>query len=401
MASAHEPWLEEVLGNRTPNDQWLSMAPNGHVVAQRMAGPIIVGVAFYALLDRVSNPDGFNLVVGGIAAAALTATTVMLLFLALRRSMSTQLALAAALVFGLATPTWSVSANGLWTHTVTQLGIAGAAWAATRSQWTLAGTFVAFGMLGRPHLALIAAVLGVGVAYSRRDFRPALGIAVPTVSSLGILAAWNHWMFGPWSIGGAYGDDRLGRVLGDTGRSQIHNLAGFLVAPDRGLLIWTPVLLLLLPSLVRAWSSIPDWSRWLIAGGLVYTAVQLRFNSFDGGDTYYGYRYGLELITCLAPGLAFSIPWIGRLARALAPPVIALQVAVIAVGAERESFFVPIADVWHDNGFLVALERQPVTIGLMLAAFLATGVVESVIINQRLEQGSPGGHRVKETQERA
>ena len=44
------------------------------------------------------------------------------------------LPLAVALVLGLTTPVWAVAANALWTHTVTILGIAGMAWAASRAK---------------------------------------------------------------------------------------------------------------------------------------------------------------------------------------------------------------------------------------------------------------------------
>ena len=89
----------------------------------------------------------------------------------------------------------------LWTHPVTQLGLAGAAFAASRSRWWLAGAFLGVGMLGRPHLALVAAILGVGMAWSKRDFKPILQVAAPTVAALGVLLVWNRWMFGLWSVG--------------------------------------------------------------------------------------------------------------------------------------------------------------------------------------------------------
>ena len=83
------------------------------------------------------------------------------------------------------------------------------------------------------------------------------------------------------------------------------NQLGIWVAPDRGVLVWSPVALLLLPARARSWRDIPDWSRSLLVGGLVYTVVGAAIATFTGGDGFYGYRYGLEL-----PGLchaAFAI----------------------------------------------------------------------------------------------
>ena len=74
---------------------------------------------------------------GGIAAAVLTAAAVALMFLGLGRAgASRPLALGATAVFGLASPVWSVSANALWTHPVTLLGICGAVWALPRDRWS-------------------------------------------------------------------------------------------------------------------------------------------------------------------------------------------------------------------------------------------------------------------------
>jgi alpha-1,2-mannosyltransferase len=271
IATAGTPWFDDldvkeingthgVIGGGNSNGQWLSPSPNGHVAPQRSVGPIVAGVPFYWALSDGGDESDFNLLPGGLTASLLSALAVMLLFLAMRQRASTVLALSGAVVFALATPTWSLSANGLWTHPLTQFGIAGAAYAASRSRWWLAGVFLAAGMLGRPHLALIAAVLGLGVAWTRRDWLVAVGVALPTTASLVLVALWNRAVHGVWSITGSYTDvvDRATQgveaVLGD---DLLTNYLGFLVSFDRGFLVWTPVLLLFVPALLlaRYWLS--------------------------------------------------------------------------------------------------------------------------------------------------
>ncbi len=88
--------------------------------------------------------------------------------------------------------------------------------------------------------------------------------------------------------------------------------------------MWTPVVLLLLPALRRGWLEIPSWSKLLALGGFVYTCAQLRINYFPGGDGFYGYRHGLELLTCLTPMLAFALPWTRGGVRRLIPVVSAI-----------------------------------------------------------------------------
>jgi alpha-1,2-mannosyltransferase len=383
IASTGSPWLENVMDDHLAKDWFLSEAPNGHVVAQRTAGPVLAGIPFYWLLDRGDTANEFDVLAGGIAAATLTAVTVLLMYLALARLLCRRQALVATLAFAFATPTWSVSADALWTHTVTQLGIAGAAFSASRDRWWLTGVFLGVGMFGRPHMALIAAVVGVGLGLTRRSFRPMLAVGTPAVLALGLVTVWNHWMFGVWSIGGAYGNKLESAASGFNGSAefdaphvQLLNYLGFLVSPDRGFLVWSPLLLVLLPAMVRAWREAPDWSRWLAVGGVLYTFFQLRLNYFAGGDFFYGYRHGLELLTCLVPLAALAWQRSGRRARRAAAVVATLQLAAIGLGAITNGFALPLEDAWSDNSFWVALRSSPATIGcwvLLCGAFVALG----------------------------
>ena len=238
-----------------------------------MPGPILAGAPFYWLFgDAGTSESDFQLGPAALASSFITAAAVVLLFLAMRRHSRNSLAFIGALVFAFATPTWTVSANGLWTHPVTQLGIAGAAYGASRGKWWLTGLFLAVGMIGRPHVALIAAILGVGVAWSRRDWRVAVRVAIPTVLSLVAVAAWNRGVQGVWSVSGdfyGYAAQNATRAFSDGSLgTQARNYLGFLVSFNRGLLIWTPALLLFVPAVLRARKTLPDWSVWLAVGGL-------------------------------------------------------------------------------------------------------------------------------------
>ena len=395
LSTTGQPWfdgvdLTEVKGvhNKIELGRWILPAPNGHVVAQRMAGPVLAALPFYWLLADDPTPSAFTLGPGSLAAAAWTAGAVVLMFLALRRRLSTPLALAVALCFGFATPTWAVSANGVWTHTVTQFALAGAAYALARDKPWAAGIFFAVGMLARPHLALIAAVVGIGLGLTQRRPKLVVAIAVPTLLALAVLSVWNHWMFGTWSLTGAgYAGKISSAATGYSGSSEydvsgsgLVNALGFLVSPARGLLVWTPVLALFVPAVVRARRRLPGWSVALAIGGVIYTAFQLRVNYFSGGVGFYSYRYGLELVTCLVPLIAFSLRDMGRVARLLAPPVVALQVAAIAIGALLEAYFLPVQQMWHDNSFWVALRYQPSVVGVGTGMCLLVGGLVSVMI---------------------
>jgi hypothetical protein len=192
-----------------------------------------------------------------------------------------------------------------------------------------------------------------------------------------VIAAWNRYVFGAWDVRSGYGQSYDAVVPGATRGLgwYAENTLGFLVSPDRGILVWTPLLLLLLPAVVRGWAGTPLWSRWLAAGGVVYTASQLSLNVFHGGDVFYGYRLGLELMVCLVPLYVFSFRSVGRVARAWLPAVVGAQFAAIALGSVFDIFYVVDDEVWRDNSLWLALRTLPLLAGSFLALCFVVGVL--------------------------
>lgn len=382
------------------DNPFIAEAPNGHVVAQRMAGPIILGLPFYWLATRAPFSEGFSFVPGGLAASFAMTAAAVLIFQGLRDRVGTWVALGSTLVFALATPTWSVSADQLWTHTVTQLGIAGSIFAASRRSWWLAGAFLAIGILARPHLALIAAIPGVAVAMTRREIGPVLKIGLPSISAMLVLVTWNKWMFGVPGIEGAYVGRTARAMDGFTGSAEwessagplateLINYLGFWVAPDRGVLVWSPMILVLLPALLRSWRSQPMWNRWLLLGGLAYSFAQLRLNYFPGGDAFWGYRHGLELLTCAVPALAVSLPFAGSLARRVLPVVIAGQFAAFSLGSTVTQYFVHIDNVWRDNSLWMLAREQPIAVATWFGFCIGTAIVAAARLQLGLRWPQP------------
>lgn len=398
IASVGSPWLEDVMDDRLGRNPFLREASNGHVVAMRTAGPVIVTVPFYWVLGRGQTADEFGFGPGGVAAATLTAGTVVLVFLALTGLVRRRLALGASLVFAFATPTWSVSADAPWTHTVTQLALAGAAYAMSRDRWWLSGACLSLGIFARPHVALIAAAVGLGVGLSRRSLRIVLSTGLASALGLGLLVLWNHWMFGGWSVGGAYRGRVDAAMAGYNGgpefaspHAQLLNYLGFLVAPDRGVLVWSPVLLLLVPAIVRCWRTCPDWTRWLAVGGVVYTFFQLRLNYFVGGDFFYGYRHGLELVTCLVPIAAVAYQRSSRRFQLAVCVLATVQLAAISLGAVTNGFALPLEYAWKDNEFWVALRLNPAVVLVWSALCGAIVVVAMRVLRAPHDQTAAGG----------
>ncbi len=293
IATTGNPWFEELAPdqyaeNPLPGHQWAGTVDNGHQVITRSPGVVAAAVPAYWL----DQSDDFGIGPGGWTAALLSAITAVLIFLTFSSRLTRLQAAVASGAFAFATPMWSAAADGMWTHTVTTLGIGGMAWAATKERWWLVGTFGGVALFGRFHVSLVAAILGVGIALSRR--RPDIAMKVAATSSLFMALAmiWTRWMYGTWSPMGGYGSGYLERLDGfePTWTSRLANFAGMWVSPDRGFFVWTPLALLLLPALIRGWRELPDWTQWLAWGGLTYTLAQSWISGFFGGDAYYGYR---------------------------------------------------------------------------------------------------------------
>ena len=117
----------------------------------------------------------------------------------------------------------------------------------------------------------------------------------------------------------SYGSDVISEVA-VTGWHHVSSVLTLFVAPDRGIFLWTPVFALLLPALFRGWSEVPDWARGLLFGSLAYVLIQGWIGPGHGGDSFYGYRYSLELIFGVPAAYVVTAPHMGRVAKALIVP---------------------------------------------------------------------------------
>jgi alpha-1,2-mannosyltransferase len=373
LARTGNPWIEGLrvppLDHSPLRHEWV-LETHGHTVIGRSPGVIAASVPAYLVLGSAS----FSTVPGGLSAAALSAGAATLLYLALLTRLPRRTALLCTITFALGTPVWSVGANGMWPHTITVFGICGMAWASATGRWWWTGVFGGITLWGRLHAAVVVAVLGLLVGLHRRSWTVVVRVGVGSTAFLVLISVWTRWMYGTWDPTASY-DVSTFTGYAQENRFSVTNQLGFWVSPDRGILVWTPVILLLLPALVRSWRDLPDWSRSLVWGGLAYTVLQGILNRFSGGDIFYGYRLGLEMLAALTPALAYSLPRVGRVARQLIGPVIALQVFAIAWGAARDSAYLPYDQVWHHNAFEVAVRHSGVGGWCGVALAIGLGVL--------------------------
>lgn len=389
IARSGTPWLEAVRHTIRPDiwDRlWIGTNPMGHAVVYRSAGEIAAAVPAYLLSGLFTS--SFSVVPASVTAAVLTSLTVLMLMASLRGVVSDLTMLAVGAATALTTPYWTTASDRLWTHTVTDLALAGVAWSSRRERWWLVGVFGGVGLWARLHVALIVAVVALGLAWSRRSPRIALVVGAWGALFTAAVCVWSHWMYGVWSPTGGYGTPgHYASSVATTGAlDHAANLAGLLVSPGRGLLVWTPVLVLLLPAVMRGWRSAPDWTRLLALGGTAYLVVQGLIDKFHGGDGFFAYRLGLETLTCLVPLYAVSLAHAGRLARALLGPVLGVQFVVMAIGSTMLTFDVLKAHAWRENTIWLMTRSYPsswavlgagAVLGLVVARFVPRRAVRA------------------------
>jgi hypothetical protein len=240
-----------------------------------------------------------------ITAAVVAAIAVGLLALVFREFVDGRLAVLSAYLVGLGTAMWPIAADALWQHGPAVMWITAGMLLSIRHQ--VASGF-AFGaaILTRPHTALIAAGNGLWQSWKTRSIRPAGLVGFGSVVGLGVLVWFNDYVFGSPSITGGYGDRFAARMANLDLLEYAGNIILVFVHPMRGVLIYSPFLILLLPGLRSAWRAAPAWVRGSAVGGVLYLLLQLKAEGYSGGSGFWGYRYPLEALAAAAPLLLLS-----------------------------------------------------------------------------------------------
>ncbi len=208
------------------------------------------------LLPPAATPMAHALEIAAIAAKVLAASAVALVFLVLvELEASLRIAVTLALVFGFATVHFPIHAGGLFTHNavIPLLLIALLLIVRRDGRWAgLAALPLGFAFATRPTCAPVVA----GLAWYVARHRP---MALPLFLLLGaVLGAafvrWSWWTYGTplpayyWSY-----DDTSAYVM-SLGRFA-QGLVGHLVSPNRGVLVFTPILAFSLWGMVHAFRS--------------------------------------------------------------------------------------------------------------------------------------------------
>jgi Dolichyl-phosphate-mannose-protein mannosyltransferase len=242
------------------------------------------------------------------SAAILAALSCVFLYLAIKELFSPRTATITALVYAFATSTWSVSSQALWQHDTVELLLVVMIWLVIRNERNPSlkniiclGLVSGLFLFNRPSdSVLLLPVIGYIIWYERKNL-PVYGISA-AASGLPFLV-YNLSVFG--SIFGGY---KQNLPLFSFGTENIANFAGLLIAPNVGLLIFSPVLVLSVFGYLKLDSISSVRIRQVLAFyGPVIILQILVYSFFEGWDSSVAYSYGQRYLTGLVPVLAIYL----------------------------------------------------------------------------------------------
>jgi hypothetical protein len=336
-----EPWVEPYLPQAQGTygiyyavkvgAHWLSTYP---VILPVVITPLYVYPARWFSQLHI-DPAGGDIVAFAVAdlmeklsASLMAAISVGVLYLALRKVASRRSSLLLALVYGMASSTWSISSQALWRQGFTELSFALLLCALLRSSespsyaFWIGGT-VALLVSNAPHY-IVFAVLFSFFFFLRQPRRLWL-FCVPLVIAGGLTLAYNLHYFGLVS-----GPRYLPRIGVKAPLPLVYHswdgFAGLLISPSRGLLIFMPWVVFALWGCARAWRENKfGWERYLILGTGAVFCMHAWMVAW-----WAGWCYGPRYLTDFLPLLVFfTVPaWSEIRARAVLRVAFGLAVAV-------------------------------------------------------------------------
>lgn len=299
----------------------------GHRVSIYPALSALLAAPVFALTHQLFQFDELGLALAGKLAAVLCAALAAgLMFLAIARRHGEAGALAPALLFALGTSVWSTS-QALWQHPAAVLFLSWAVLCLVRADeddaWAArAGLPLTLALAARHASVAAVAVLALSVVV--RWPRRALGLMLWGLPGVLFMLGYQWFYFGsPWRHG--FSGAVAARLAGAWGEGHL----GLLVSPAKGLLVFSPLVLVCVAGLVRAWRKgerglasslgLAALAHWLLVGGWA--------------EWHGGVCFGPRLMTEALPLLALFVPEglrvLGRAGLLLA----GYSVAVQALGA--------------------------------------------------------------------
>ncbi len=271
-----------------------------------LAVPVALGPALWVKAKNIPYTSETFLDVcvfsAKLAAALITAGSVVLVFLTLARFVSRSTAWALAYLYALGTAAFPIASQALWGHGPAMLFLSAAAyvWLCRPDRLIALSVMLSLAVAARPVAALPALLFTAAVAWLQPRRLPRFLLAPALVA--GLLLAYNLYFFGVPAGGypGVNADMIARQQLGSLWTTAIGTgLAGLLISPSRGLLIFSPFVV------AAFWGAVvtlrrAEWLRWrpLALSAIGQVLLFSCYSSWWGGMCY-----GPRLLSEICPFL--------------------------------------------------------------------------------------------------
>lgn len=294
-----------------PNVAYAFPLVNGHYVSLfPIVTPVLVTPLYfvsYLLYTVFQVPFDVTsvMILAKTSATIIAAMSCVFVYLALKELFSLKTALITTLVYAFATSTWSVSSQALWQHGTVELLLILMIYLVIKNERERSRNTVIFlGLLSGlfvfnrpPDAVLLLPVIGYIVWYERKNL-PAYAVSA-AATGLPFLV-YNLSVFG--NVFGGY-KENLGFFT--FGFSGISNFAGLLIAPNVGLLIFSPVLVLSVFGYLKldTIASLRIRQVFFVFGPMIVLEI-LVYSFFGQWHSSVAFSYGQRFLTGFIPVLA-------------------------------------------------------------------------------------------------
>lgn len=270
----------------------------------RAARPLLAPLAVRAPSDvrrafLLGDLAGGSAIVEVLIASLIVALASVVMYMVARQFLTLPHSFLLALVFAFCTPVWSTASRALWQHGPSILALSLSILILLKARWfALLGATTALAFYIRPTNAVAAVVLSIFVLVYHRKLFPlyVLGMALVALGFTAYNLSVYSSLLAPYSF--------VRRAAG--GGLALHSafleaLAGHLVSPARGLLVYTPLFVLAIAGMFLAppGETARRLRPYLVAAVIGHWLLISSFEHWSGGHCY-GPRYFSDMTPIFA-----------------------------------------------------------------------------------------------------
>lgn len=256
----------------------------------------VISTPIYFLPILINNITTSNIVnnlhniyivflLGKISASIFSAISVALIYLALKELISTKKALLLTSFYALGTSTFSLSSQGLWQTGAAQMFISATLYFFVKGQKNkhllpFCGLFLGFATITRFSIAMIALTFTIYLLFFERKWLLKLIFyAMPSISFL----IWYQLTY-PGDLF-FFGYEGVGQIV------KIQNpitkgLPGLLIAPNKGLLVYSPIFIFSILGAILAWAKKDKVFKFFSSTAVIYLLFIGSWSIWHGGWSF-------------------------------------------------------------------------------------------------------------------